>query len=46
MLMISPERQILILLAGMIAGIALVLVGYGSQDLRLYGVMAAALTWC
>ncbi|MGB2069617.1 MAG: hypothetical protein ACPHY9_08675 [Candidatus Puniceispirillaceae bacterium] len=33
MLMISPERRILILLAGMIAGIALVLAGYGSRDL-------------
>ena len=42
MLMISPERRILILLAGMIAGIALVLAGYGSRDLRLAGVMATA----
>ena len=45
MLMISPERRILILLAGMIAGIALVLAGYGSRDLRLAGVMAAAALW-
>lgn len=44
MLMISPERRILILLVGMIAGIALALAGYGSRDLRLAGVMAAALT--
>ena len=42
MLMISPGR-VLILLAGMVAGIALVLAGYGSRDLRLAGVMAAAL---
>ena len=45
MLMISPERRILILLAGMIAGIALVLAGYGSRDLRLAGVMAAVALW-
>ena len=30
MLTISPERRILILLAGMIGGIALVLAGYGA----------------
>jgi hypothetical protein len=42
MLMISPERRILIRLAGMIAGIALVLAGYGSWDLRPVGVTAAA----
>ena len=43
MLTISPERRILILLAGMIGGIALVLAGYGGRDLRLAGVLAAAL---
>ena len=45
MLTISPERRILILLAGMIGGIALVLAGYGGRDLRLAGVLAAALVW-
>jgi hypothetical protein len=45
MLTISPERRILILLAGMIGGIALVLAGYGGRDLRLVGVLAAALVW-
>ena len=45
MLTISPERRILILLAEMIGGIALVLAGYGGRDLRLAGVVAAALVW-
>jgi hypothetical protein len=45
MLTISPEPRILILLAGMIGGIALVLAGYGGRDLRLVGVLAAALVW-
>ena len=45
MLRISPERRILIPLAGMIGGIALVLAGYGGRDLPLAGVLAAALGW-
>ena len=45
MLTILPERQILILLAEMIGRIALVLAGYGGQDLWLAGVLAAALVW-
>ena len=43
--MISPERWILILLAGMIGGIMLVLAGYGGRDLPLADVLAAALVW-
>ena len=45
MLTISPERRILILLAGIIGGIALVLAGYGGRDLWLAGVLEDALVW-
>ncbi len=45
MLTILPERRILILLAGMIGGIALVRGGYGGRDLRLAGVLEAAPVW-